>query len=102
MNGIAIIFITIKLQELGGSGMEKVSVSINIPAIGRKHDFTIPIDMLVKDIVFLIVSILNKEYGIMSDIDDLILIDTFDGMELPLECSFSQIGISDGAELILL
>lgn len=82
--------------------MNTVSVSVYIPALGRKCDFTIPIHMAVKDVQQLILKILRSEYGVSEDGSNLMLFDLADGKSLRSECSFAQLNITDGAELILM
>jgi hypothetical protein len=79
----------------------KISVSIRVPAVGQTHDFLIPANMAVRDVVALTVNILVSEYGISDSVSDVSLFDGSDGKVLKSDCSFFQLGISDGAELIL-
>ena len=82
--------------------MEKISVSIVIPAIGVTSDFMIPADMAVKDAAGLIMRILRSEYGISENDSDVMLFDSADGLSLRPECSFAQQEIADGARLVLM
>lgn len=82
--------------------MEKISISIHIPAIGNTYDFMVPDNMSVQDVQSLIIRILNSEYGISKNSTDVMLFDTKDNLALRLECSFAQLGISDGAKLLLI
>lgn len=82
--------------------MRKIPVTVRIPAIHGNYEFLIPDNMSVADAQKLMVRILNSEYGIADNSSDLILIDEKDGKSLRQECSVSQLGITDGAKLILL
>ena len=82
--------------------MRKLSVNIDIPAIGQCHDFLIPANMAVKDVITLIVNILVSEYGVSNSLSDIMLFGKDDAKALRTECSLLQLGISDGAKLILL
>ena len=82
--------------------MEKISISINIPAIGNTYEFMMPDSMTIQDAQNLIIRILSSEYGISKNNKDLMLFDLKDNLALRLECSFSQLGISDGARLLLI
>ena len=82
--------------------MNTVSVSVYIPALGRKCDFTIPIHMAVKDVQQLILKILRSEYGVSEDGSNLMLFDLADGKSLRSEFIFAQLNITDVAELILM
>lgn len=82
--------------------MEKISISINIPAIGNTYEFMMPDSMSIQDAQNLIIRILSSEYGISKNNKDLMLFDLKDNLALRLECSFSQLGISDGARLLLI
>lgn len=81
--------------------MGKLSVSVDVPAIGQKHEFLVPDTMAVKDVIILMASVLVSEYGVSSYSSDLILFSEDDGKALRMECSLSQLGISDGAKFIL-
>ena len=58
--------------------------------------------MSVFDAQKLIVRILNSEYGVSDNISNLLLLDPTDGKALRAECSFQQLGVQDGAKLVLL
>ena len=82
--------------------MEKISININIPAIGNTYEFMVPDSMSIQDAQNLIIRILSSEYGISKNNTDLMLFDLKDNLALRLECSFSQLGLSDGARLLLI
>ena len=81
--------------------MGKLSVSVDVPAIGQRHEFLVPDTMAVKDVVDLMTKILASEYGVANDTSDLMLFGKDDGKALRMECSLSQLGILDSAKLIL-
>lgn len=82
--------------------MEKLSVTVNIPALSGIYDFIVPSNMSVRDIIYLMLRILGSEYGVSENISDVSLFDAIDGSMLRLECSFSQLNISDGSRLVLM
>lgn len=82
--------------------MEKISITVKIIALDNSYDFIIPSSMCVKDALDLIIRILNSEYGISDKNTDTMLFDTMDNTLLRSECSFAQLGISDGAKLLLI
>lgn len=82
--------------------MKKIPVTIKIPAVHGDFEFLIPDSMSVADAQNLIVRILNSEYGISYNSSDLLLFDKSDGKSLRTECSLSQLGIEDGAKLVLI
>lgn len=82
--------------------MEKISVTVKIPALGNTYDFMIPSNMSIRNVQKLIIRILNSEYGILDRTTDCMLIDMNDCRTLRLECSLIQLGISDGAKLMLI
>ena len=82
--------------------MKKISISVKIPALNGVYDFIIPEYMSVRDAQQLIVRILVSEYGISQDISNLMLFVKDDGKILQMECNFAQLGIFDGAHLVLM
>lgn len=82
--------------------MGKISVTVKIPALDQTHDFIIPDNMSVCEGQQLMISILNSEYGISDRSTDVMLFDMKEGCALRLECSFAQLGISDGAKLMMM
>lgn len=82
--------------------MEKISVSIRIPAIGGTYDFIVPDCMPVKNVVSLILRILSSEYGISEQGPEAMLFDVQSNKALRSECSLSQLDITDGAKLLLI
>lgn len=82
--------------------MDTINITVKIPALGNIYEFVIPQNMPVSDVQVLMVKILNAEYGVSEDITDLVLFDMTDCKSLKLDCTFSQLGISSGANLILM
>ncbi len=81
--------------------MEKVSVTVRIPALDGNYDFLIPDNMAVEDVLGLMARILESEYGVSRNTTGLMLLDMADGQALRLECSFKQLGVSDGTKLLM-
>ena len=73
--------------------MEKISITVKIPALDSTYDFIVPNNMSVKNAQNLMIRILNSEYGISDKSADAMLFDTSDNTALRLECSFAQLGI---------
>lgn len=82
--------------------MEKISISVKIPALNNTYDFIVPNNMSIRNAQNLIIRILSSEYGISNKSSDVMLFDTNDNTALRLECSFAQLGISDGAKLLMI
>lgn len=81
--------------------MEKKSITVKIPALGSTYDFIVPNNMSIRDAQQLMIRILSSEYGISDKSADVMLFNTEDHAALRLECSFAQLGISDGAKLLM-
>lgn len=82
--------------------MEKISVTVWIPALGNTYDFIVPNNMSIRNAQNLMIRILNSEYGISNTNTDVMLFDLDDNSALRPECSFAQLGISDGAKLLMI
>lgn len=82
--------------------MEKITVSVRVPALGGTYDFVIPNSMSVRDALLLMLRILSSEYGVSENSSGVMLIDLADQNSLHMECSFDQLGISDGANLLMI
>ena len=82
--------------------MEKISITVKVPALGNVYDFIVPSNMSVRDAQNLMIRILSSEYGILEKYNDVTLFDMNDRTALRLECSLEQQGISDGAKLLLI
>ncbi len=81
--------------------MGSVSVTIRIPMLNNERDFMIPEKMRVKDVIMLIIKILNVEYGIPQSSENLLLLDMSDGKVLGNNDCFETLEIFDGARLML-
>lgn len=81
--------------------MEKISITVKIPALGSTYDFIVPSNMSIRNAQNLMIRILNSEYGISDVNTNVMLFDLNDNAALRLECSFAQLGISDGAKLLM-
>lgn len=82
--------------------MEKISITVKIPALDNTYEFIVPNNMPIRNAQNLMIRILNSEYGISDKSTDVMLFDMDDNTALRLECSFAQLGISDGAKLLLI
>jgi len=82
--------------------MNKLSISVNIPAIGARHEFLIPGNMQIKKVIGLMVKILVSEYGVSTDTSDLMLFDNSDVKVLDMEYTLLQLGVSDGDTFTLI
>lgn len=82
--------------------MEKISITVKIPALNGSYEFIVPNKMSVKDVQQLMLNILSSEYGVSKNISDVRLFDTKDGSRLDLKYNFMQLSICDGAKLVLM
>lgn len=82
--------------------MEKISITVKIPTLDSTYDFIVPNNMSIRNAQNLMVRILSSEYGILDKSKEVMLFDMNDNTALRLECSFAQLGISDGAKLLLI
>lgn len=82
--------------------MEKISITVKIPALGSTYDFIVPNNMSIGNAQDLMIRILSSEYGISDKSNNVMLFDMNDNTALRSECSFAQLGISDGAKLLLI
>ena len=82
--------------------MEKISITVKIPALDNTYDFIVPNNMSIRNAQNLMIRILSSEYGISDKSNDVMLFDMNDNTALRLECSFAQLGISDGAKLLMI
>ena len=82
--------------------MEKISITVKIPALDSTYDFIVPNNMSIRNAQNLMVRILSSEYGVLDKSNEVMLFDMNDNTALRLECSFAQLGISDGAKLLLI
>ena len=82
--------------------LEKIFITVKIPALENTYDFTVPNNMSVRDVQKLIIKILHSEYGISDELNEVILFDMEEHKALRLECSFAQLGIKDGVKLLMI
>ena len=82
--------------------MKKISVTVSVPALGNAYEFIVPDGMSVANVQKLMVRILCSEYGVRTGSEGLVLFDRADGAVLRQECSFRQLGIAEGAQLVLM
>ena len=82
--------------------MEKISITVKIPALDNTYEFIVPNNMSIRNVQNLMIRILNSEYGIPDKSTDVMLFDMEDNTALRMECSFAQLSISDGAKLLLI
>lgn len=82
--------------------MERIAVTVKVPALDNTYDFIVPGGMPVKSVLELMIRILSSEYGISGESNGAMLFDMSDRTALPLEYSFDQLGISDGAKLLMI
>lgn len=82
--------------------LPKLYVKVVVPALSEEYEFSVPDTMAVFDAQKLMVRILNSEYGVSDSVANLILVDATDMKALRSECNFRQLGIEDGAKLLLL
>lgn len=81
--------------------MEKVSVTVRIPALNGTYEFIVPSNMSIQNVQMLMIRILNSEYGVQENFSDAMLFDMDDLSALNVDCSFEQLDILDGAKLLL-
>lgn len=82
--------------------MDKTTVSIRIPALDVTHDFIIPSTMKMIDVRQLVVDILYSEYGVQKSDTDLTFVDCKDGRYLSMDVNIAQLGLGDGARMMML
>ncbi len=82
---------------------EKISVNVKVISLNLTHSFLIPTDMKTEDVVQLILQTLREEYfGVRYSIVGHSLMQAAAGKLLDKACSFKQLGILQGEELILM
>jgi len=82
--------------------MEKIAVAVKVPALGNTYEFIVPSNMSVENAQKLMVRILSSEYGISNNSAGIMLFDMDDQTLLPPECKFEELGIYDGAKLLMI
>ncbi len=83
--------------------VETLSLNISIPSINVEHNFIVPVDMSVEVAINLMLQTLSEEYpGIHKNSLNLnILIRKKSGKVLTSNCSFKQLCIFQGDNLVL-
>ncbi|MCF0260279.1 MAG: hypothetical protein HUJ54_10515 [Erysipelotrichaceae bacterium] len=84
------------------SGMEKLPLHIQVPAVSQTLDFMIPSTFKVKDAVELLADVIIDEYGLQGVNGPLQLFDKKDSLVLNPELTFEEQGILAGSHLMLL
>lgn len=79
----------------------QISLRVWVPAVRRTHDFLVPPAMSASKAAVLMIAALSEEYGVSKSSRGAALFDRSDGTMLRGDCSLTQMGISNGAELIL-
>lgn len=84
--------------------VETLSLNVSIPAINTEHNFIVPIEMSVETAITLILQTLSEEYpGVhKSVLKGNNLIQKKSGKFLSPGCSFKQLCITQGDELIMI
>ncbi len=77
-------------------------MNVNIPAVNKSHDFIVPSTMGIGKIICLMALTISEEYGIAYKFEEAMLVDVHDNMVLNNNCSMKQMGIENGAKLILI
>ena len=65
--------------------MEKISITVKIPALDNTYEFIVPNNMSIRNAQNLMIRILNSEYGISDKSTDVMLFDMDDNTALRLE-----------------
>ncbi len=84
--------------------VEKIALNIAIPSINTEHNFIVPEDMAVDTSISLILKTLSEEYrGIQrTSLKGNSLVQKNTGKMLNPGCSFKQLGIIQGDDLLLI
>lgn len=82
--------------------VEKISLTVRVPALGGTYAFLVPDHMPVREVQQLMVRILVSEYGVSAGGGECVLFDQEDGAALRPECSLAQLGVVDGAKLLMM
>lgn len=81
----------------------KISLNIQVPGIGVKHEFLIPEGMNIQKVIELMSKTLCEEYnGMQADLHNLMLVDYEKNIILNPKYNFKQLGINNGSKLILM
>ena len=83
--------------------VETLSLNVSIPSINVEHNFIVPVDMSVEIAVSLMLQTLSEEYpGVhKSSLNGNNLIQKKSGKLLASGCSFKQLCIMQGDDLVL-
>ena len=81
--------------------MEKLSLTVQIPALEGTYNFIVPGNMLIRDAQKLMVKILSSEYGISEYDEDVMLLDMAYHAVLKEDESFENLGITNGTKLLM-
>lgn len=83
--------------------IQKISLSVRVPSVQKTHDFVLPESMSIKKVISLMSLTIADEYsGTSNNSDTLMLIDVNDNTTLNSGCSLKQLGIKNGAKLMLI
>ncbi len=82
--------------------MNTITINIYIPTLGSDFDFTVPLNMQISDVIFLIMNILNSKFGVNIIDNNLDLIERETNQKLNGNATFSEYELSDNSELLLL
>lgn len=82
--------------------MNKISLTIKIPAVQKSAEFLVPSGMTVKKAKELILKILDEEFGTKTNPDKILLIDLTDGLAFRNDETLEKQGLLDGACLMLM
>ena len=84
--------------------VETLSLNVSIPSINVEHNFIVPVDMAVEVAINLMLQTLLEEYpGVhRSSMKNNNLIQRRSGKLLTHGCSFKQLGIMQGDNLVLM
>ncbi len=83
--------------------VETLSLNISVPSINVEHNFIVPVDMSVEIAINLMIQTLSEEYpGVhKSSLKGNDLIQKKSGKLLASGCSFKQLCIMQGDDLVL-
>ena len=83
--------------------VETLSINVSVPSINAEHNFIVPVDMSVETAINLMLQTLSEEYpGVhRSAVKGYNLIRRKSGNLLTSGCSFKQLCITQGDELVL-
>ena len=84
--------------------VDKISVNIKVVGLNVEHNFLVPRNMLVSDVVDLVVKALCEEYPSVKNISSTghALMQATSGKMLDQSCSLKQLGVVQGERMILI